>query len=101
MLQLMRTLLITGAAVVLVFTIVTRLLPERSTDTTLIDQAIEELEWQAKHLEPGSARSMKTQRKLERWRSKRDGRPSPDRPDEFARILAEMRVPSDRSVSEY
>ncbi len=53
------------------------------------------------HAQPGSSERFKAERRLarlERWRS---GRPAFEEPDQFARILNEMRIPADRREAEY
>lgn len=53
------------------------------------------------HASPGSADAFKYQTKIDRIRAFAEGKPQFDNPGEFARILAEMKVPADRAVSEY
>jgi len=50
------------------------------------------------HASPGSDRAFKLQLKLDRLEAWRQDQPQPGFPDEFARMLYEMRVPSDRTV---
>ena len=59
------------------------------------------LQAQLQHAEPGSDRAFKAQLKLDRLHAWQEGRPQPGFPDEFARILYEMKVPSDRSTPQY
>jgi len=59
------------------------------------------LELALRHAEPGSAKAFKLQLKIDRLDAWRDGRPQPGFPDEFNRVLYEMKVPSDRTVPEY
>ena len=59
------------------------------------------LERQLQHAEPGSAQSFKLQMKIDRIDDYRSGRPQAGFPDEFYRVLYEMRIPSDRTTPEY
>ena len=59
------------------------------------------LQTQLEHALPGSDRAFKAQLKLDRLRAWQEGRPQPGFPDEFARILYEMKVPSDRTTPQY
>ncbi len=59
------------------------------------------LQTQLEHATPGSDRAFKAQLKLDRLRAWQEGRPQPGFPDEFARILYEMKVPSDRTTPQY
>ncbi len=56
--------------------------------------------WHA-HARPGSARAFAIEEKLERIEERREGKPAFDEPDQFARILNEMRIPADRTEPEY
>ncbi len=60
-----------------------------------------QLEKQLLHAAPHSDRAFKLQMKIDRMDAYREGRPQPGFPDEFARILYEMKIPSDRTVPEY
>ena len=79
--------------------------PERGADTTATgdwttaEQA--RLEKSLLHAESGSARSFKLQIKLDRLEAWRTGQPQPGFPDEFNRVLYEMKIPSDRTTPEY
>lgn len=53
------------------------------------------------HALPGSAPAFVLQQKIDRLRAYRAGKPQFDDPGEFARILAEMKIPSDRQAPEY
>jgi hypothetical protein len=53
------------------------------------------------HAKAGSGRAFKLQSKLDRLENWREGDPRMGYPEEFARILHEMRIPSDRTVPEY
>lgn len=59
------------------------------------------LERQLLHAAPGSDRAFKLQMKIDRLDAYEEGRPQPGFPDEFARILYEMKIPSDRTEPEY
>ena len=65
------------------------------------DQEQARLEKALLHAEPGSDRSFKLQLKLDRIEAWRQDQPQPGFPDEFAQMLYDMRVPSDRTVPEY
>jgi photosystem II stability/assembly factor-like uncharacterized protein len=54
-----------------------------------------------KHVPEGSAEAFKLQQKADRIRAYQARKPQFDNPGEFARILAEMRIPSDRTTPEY
>ena len=75
--------------------------PERAEPDAVLAREIARLESLEQRLKPGSAQPFKARSELERLRSKREGGPNPDNPDEFARLLHEMRVPADRTTSEY
>ncbi len=60
-----------------------------------------QLEKQLRHATPNSDRAFKLQMKIDRLDAWREGRPQPGFPDEFARILYEMKIPSDRTTPEY
>ncbi|MCP4573930.1 MAG: T9SS type A sorting domain-containing protein [bacterium] len=68
-------------------------------DWTVAEQA--QLETALLHAEPGSPRAFKLQTKLDRLEAWRQDQPQPGFPDEFARVLHEMRIPADRTVPEY
>ncbi len=53
------------------------------------------------HAAPGSAERFKAERRLSRLHKARAGKPAFDEPDQFARILNEMRIPADRREPEY
>lgn len=53
------------------------------------------------HAAPGSAEAYKLKLKIDTYRAAAKGKPRPDNPGEFARILAEMKIPADRSAPEY
>ncbi len=65
------------------------------------DQKQVQLEKALLHAEPGSDRAFKVQLKLDRLEAWRQDQPQPGFPDEFAQMLHDMRVPSDRTVPEY
>ncbi|MEN8008184.1 MAG: FlgD immunoglobulin-like domain containing protein [Candidatus Krumholzibacteriota bacterium] len=65
------------------------------------DQQQAKLENALLHAEPGSDRAFKLQLKLDRLEAWRQDRPQPGFPDEFAQVLHDMRVPSDRTVPGY
>ncbi|RKZ14126.1 hypothetical protein DRQ50_09510, partial [bacterium] len=77
--------------------------PERDTtlsgDWTVTEQA--RLETALLHAESGSARAFKLQTKLDRLEAWRTNQPQPGFPDEFNRILYEMKIPSDRTTPGY
>ena len=76
--------------------------PERDVtpeDWTLAEQA--RLEKALLHAEPGSANAFKLQTKLDRLDAWRENQPQPGFPDEFNRVLYEMKIPSDRTTPEY
>jgi hypothetical protein len=56
--------------------------------------------WKA-HARPGSAQAFKLQQKIDRIEAYAEGKPQFDNPGEFARLLAEMKIPSDRTAPEY
>ncbi|MCK4776426.1 MAG: hypothetical protein KAT30_16635, partial [Candidatus Krumholzibacteria bacterium] len=59
------------------------------------------LEKSLRHAKAGSGHAFKLQSKLDRLENWREGDPRMGHPEEFARILHEMRIPSDRTVPEY
>jgi len=59
------------------------------------------LENQLRHFAPGSDKAFKAKMKLERLDAWREGRPQAGFPDEFARVLHDMKVPADRETPEY
>jgi photosystem II stability/assembly factor-like uncharacterized protein len=59
------------------------------------------LENQLRHFPPGSDKAFKARMKLERLDAWREGRPQAGFPDEFARVLHDMKVPADREAPEY
>ena len=65
------------------------------------DQEQARLEKALLHAEPGSDRAFKAQLKLDRLEAWRKDQPQPGFPDEFAQVLHNMRVPSDREFPEY
>ena len=76
----------------------------RSTRASLSDSfraEIEKLESWKVHARPGSARAYKLQEKIDRIEAYTSNKPQFDNPGEFARILAEMKIPSDRTAPEY
>ena len=102
-----RTILLTVAAAVLTTGLL--LTVTSQTDQTesawktapWADQEQVRLEKALIHAAPGSDRSFKLQLKLDRLEAWRLDQPQPGFPDEFARMLYELRVPSDRTVPEY
>jgi photosystem II stability/assembly factor-like uncharacterized protein len=64
-------------------------------------QEITRLERLKAHARPGSAQAAKYQRKIDQIRSYVAGKPQFDNPGEFARLLAEMKIPDGRTVPEY
>jgi len=65
------------------------------------DQEQARLEKALLHAEPGSDRAVKAQLKLDRLEAWRLDQPQPGFPDQFAQVLYDMRVPSDRTFPEY
>jgi len=65
------------------------------------DQEQARLEKALLHAEPGSDRAFKMQLKLDRLEAWRQDQPQPGFPDQFAQVLHDMRVPSDRTFPEY
>ncbi len=59
------------------------------------------LEKSLAHATPGSGKAFKLETKLDRLESWRSDEPRMGHPEEFARILHEMRIPADRTVPEY
>ncbi len=59
------------------------------------------LENQLQHATPGLDKAFKLQMKIDRLDAYKEGRPQPGFPDEFARVLYEMKIPSDRTTPEY
>lgn len=53
------------------------------------------------HAAPGSAAAFKAQQKVDRINAWLTGQPMPDNPGEFARILAEMKIPADGTTPTY
>jgi len=53
------------------------------------------------HAAPGSAERFKAEQRIERIEKARAGKPAFDKPDQYARILNEMRIPADRTEPEY
>ena len=53
------------------------------------------------HATSGSAQAFKMQMKIDRLDAYREGRPQAGFPDEFAKILYEMKIPSDRTTPGY
>ena len=74
---------------------------DRSTGETQLDRELSRLEQVRRHAAPGSALHFKTEHKIARIQRYQAGEPVAEAPQEFARILAEMRVPADRKTSEY
>ncbi len=62
---------------------------------------IARLELRRDHAAPGSADRFKAGHKIDRIERKLEGRPAFEAPEEFARLLNEMRIPADRKESEY
>lgn len=71
------------------------------TDAGWDQQQRAKLEDQLRHFAPGSDKAFKAQAKLDRIAAWRDGRPQAGFPDEFARVLHDMKVPADRQEAEY
>ena len=65
------------------------------------DQQQAKLENALLHAAPGSDRALKLQLKLDRLEAWRQDQPQPGFPDQFAQVLYDMRVPSDRVLPEY
>jgi hypothetical protein len=59
------------------------------------------LERWREHARPGSAERFKIERRIDRLERQHAGKPAFDEPDQFARLLNEMRIPADRVESEY
>ncbi len=66
-----------------------------------IGQSKAHLQRQLAHAAPGSPQAFKLQRKIQRLEDYRAGRPQAGFPDEYARILYEMKIPADRQTPEY
>jgi photosystem II stability/assembly factor-like uncharacterized protein len=73
--------------------------PAGADDWTVAEQT--RLEKALLHAEPGSARAFKLQTKLDRLAAWRADQPQPGFPDEFNRVLYEMKIPSDRTTPAY
>ena len=73
--------------------------PERNAQPFASELAA--LERAKAHAQPGSAQAFKLQQKIDRIRAYRDGKPQFENPGEFARILAEMKIPAGRTLPEY
>ncbi len=73
--------------------------PTPTPDPLAQDQA--RLERWRDHARPGSAERFKLERRLDRLERQRAGKPAFDEPDQFARLLNEMRIPADRQEPEY
>ena len=56
------------------------------------------LEKALRHAEPGSDRAFKLQLKLDRLAAAEEGRPQPGFPDQYNRMLYEMKIPADRAA---
>ncbi len=99
-----RPLLITGLAVAAATVAALLLTPTPDTGPAVepwLAAATARLEAQLQHAAPGSDRAFKAQLKLDRLRAWQEGQPQPGFPDEFARVLYEMKVPADRTTPQY
>ena len=97
----MRPLLLALAAAGVLLPAVVLLRPAHDPALDPFHEEVARLErWKA-HARPGSAQAFKLQQKIDRIEAYTSGKPQFDNPGEFARILAEMRIPSDRTVPEY
>ena len=76
-------------------------LSEDRANTTYYKERKALLEGQLLKARPGSGKAFKIQYKLDRLENWREGEPRMGFPEEFARILHEMRIPADRTVPEY
>jgi hypothetical protein len=75
--------------------------PEQGADHSWADAEQARLEIALKHAEPGSALAFKLQTKLDRIDDWYADQPQAGFPDEFNRVLYEMRIPSDLEHPEY
>ncbi len=73
----------------------------QSSQKSVWEQEIQRLRVLQAHALPGSAEHYKYGTKINRILANRSGRPHPEHPDEFARILFERTIPSDREFPEY
>ncbi len=76
-------------------------LPAQASAPGALDRDLANLERARLHATPGSALRFKAEHKIDRIQRYREGLPAAEAPEEFARILNEMRVPADRKAPEY
>jgi hypothetical protein len=75
--------------------------PADRADSSWYQSEKARLETLLQHATPGSGRAFKVQSKLARLESWRQDEPRMGYPEEFARVLHEMRIPADRTAPEY
>jgi len=75
--------------------------PNERQDAPWANQQQAQLEKALLHAEPGSSRALKLQLKLDRLDAWRNDQPQPGFPDQFAKVLYDMKVPSDRAFPDY
>jgi photosystem II stability/assembly factor-like uncharacterized protein len=100
---MLRSLTLTGLAVAAVTAAALFLLPDTPPvqDDSWYHAEVAKQTARLKHAAPGSDKAFKAQLKLDRLEAWREGRPQAGFPDEFARVLWEMKVPADRATPEY
>jgi len=95
------TSLIALASLAIVATVLFSWSPEGGADHSWASAEQARLTTALLHAEPGSPKAFKLQMKLDRIDAWQEDRPQAGFPDEFNRILYEMRIPSDREFPEY
>ncbi len=68
---------------------------------TRAERETDRLERALLHAEAGSPAAIKLQTKLDRIEAAAEGRPQPGFPDEYNRLLYEMKIPADRTAPDY
>lgn len=96
-----RHLILPGAVLALALAVAGIRIAHRPADPSPFARDVATLQHRLAHAAPGSAQAFKLRQKIDRIEAYRAGKPMPDNPQEFARILAEMKIPADRTVSEY